>query len=238
MRLEKVESIMSTIAANLQAIGRRISEALQGDSRSVTLVAVSKGQPPEAIREAFAAGCRHFGESYVQEALPKMDALRDLEATWHFIGNLQSRKAPEVAERFDWVHGLDRAKVALALSKARPESRGPLNVLLQLNISGEATKGGVPPPEAAPLAREIASMPRLDLRGLMGMAAPTEDATRARGEFALLRRTRDELVAGGIALDTLSMGMSGDFEAAIAEGSSMVRIGTAIFGERSRARAA
>lgn len=229
---------MSTIAANLQAIGRRISEALQGDSRTVTLVAVSKGQPPSAIREAFDAGCRHFGESYVQEALPKMDALADLDATWHFIGHLQSRKAREVAERFDWVHGVDRAKVATALSKSRPEGRGPLNVLLQVNISGEATKGGVPPPDAAPLAREIASMPRLSLRGLMGMAAPTEDATRARREFALLKRTGDELAARGLPLDTLSMGMSGDFEAAIAEGSTMVRIGTAIFGERSRARAA
>jgi pyridoxal phosphate enzyme (YggS family) len=238
MRLEKVESIMSTIAANLQAIGRRISEALQGDSRSVTLVAVSKGQGIQPIREAFGAGVRHFGESYLQEALPKMDALAGLDATWHFIGNLQSRKARDVAERFDWVHGVDRAKVALALSASRPESRGPLNVLLQVNISGEATKGGVPPSLAAALAREIAAMPGLDLRGLMGMAAPTADATRAREEFALLARTRDELAAQGLRLDTLSMGMSGDFEAAIAEGSSMVRIGTAIFGERSRERAA
>ena len=229
---------MSTIAANLQAIGRRISEALQGDSRSVTLVAVTKGQSPEAIREAFDAGCRHFGESYLQEALPKMDALAETDATWHFIGNLQSRKARDVAESFDWVHGVDRAKLAEALSRGRPDSRGALNVLLQVNISGEATKGGVSPREAAPLAREIASMPRLNLRGLMGMASPTEDAARARREFALLRRTRDELAAQGHRLDTLSMGMSGDFEAAIAEGSSMVRIGTAIFGERSRERAA
>jgi PLP dependent protein len=229
---------MSTIAANLQAIGRRISEALQGDSRSVTLVAVSKGKPPSAIREAFAGGCRHFGESYLQEALPKMASLADLDATWHFIGNLQSRKAREVAESFDWVHGVDRAKLALALSKSRPASRGPLRVLLQVNISGEATKGGVLPREAAPLAREIASMPRLDLRGLMGMASPTEDATLARREFALLKRTADEVAASGIPLDTLSMGMSGDFEAAIAEGSTMVRIGTAIFGERTKERAA
>jgi PLP dependent protein len=228
---------MSTIAANLQAIGRRISDALQGDSRSVTLVAVSKGKPPSAIREAFAEGCRHFGESYLQEALPKMASLADLDATWHFIGNLQSRKARDVAENFDWVHGVDRAKLAEALSKGRPASRGPLNVLLQVNISGEATKGGVSPHEAAPLAREIASMPRLDLRGLMGMASPTEDATLARREFALLKRTAGEVAASGIPLDTLSMGMSGDFEAAIAEGSTLVRIGTAIFGERSRERA-
>jgi len=229
---------MSTIAANLQAIGRRISEALQGDSRGVTLVAVSKGKPPAAIREAYEAGCRDFGESYVQEALPKMKELEDLDATWHFIGHLQGNKARDVAERFDWVHGVDRAKMAAALSRHRPEARGALQVLLQVNISGEATKGGVPPPEAAPLAREIAAMPRLRLRGLMGMASPTQDTDRARREFALLSRTRDELAAQGLPLDTLSMGMSGDFEAAIAEGSTMVRIGTSIFGERSRARAA
>ena len=229
---------MSTIAANLQAIGRRISDALQGDSRSVTLVAVSKGKPHSAIREAFAAGCRHFGESYVQEALPKLASLADLDATWHFIGHLQGNKARDVAEAFDWVHGVDRAKLATALSKGRPEGRPPLQVLLQVNISGEATKGGVRPEEALPLAREIAAMPRLVLRGLMGMASPTEDAATARREFALLKRTFDELAAAGLALDTLSMGMSGDFEAAIAEGSTMVRIGTAIFGERSRERAA
>jgi PLP dependent protein len=228
---------MSTIAANLQVIGRRISDALQGDSRSVTLVAVSKGKPASAIREAFAAGCRHFGESYVQEALPKMASLADLDATWHFIGQLQGNKARDVAESFDWVHGVDRARLAAALSKGRPESRGALQVLLQVNISGEATKGGVTPAEAAPLAREIASMPRLDLRGLMGMASPTEDASTARREFALLKRTLGELAADGLPLDTLSMGMSGDFEAAIAEGSTLVRIGTAIFGERSRERA-
>jgi pyridoxal phosphate enzyme (YggS family) len=224
---------MSTIAANLQAIGRRISDALQGDTRSVTLVAVSKGKPASSVREAFGAGCRHFGESYVQEALPKMAQLADIAATWHYVGHLQSNKARDVAESFDWVHGVDRAKLAAALSKGRPESRGRLNVLLQVNISGEASKGGVNPAEAAPLAREIAAMPRLDLRGLMGMASPTEDASTVRREFALLKRTRD----AGFALYTLSMGMSGDFEAEIAEGSTMVRIGTAIFGERSRERA-
>jgi pyridoxal phosphate enzyme (YggS family) len=229
---------MSTIAANLQAIGRRISDALQGDSRSVTLVVVSKGKPQSALREAFAAGCRHFGESYVQEALPKLASLAELDATWHFIGHLQGNKARDVAAAFDWVHAVDRAKLAAALSKGRPEGRPPLQVLLQVNISGEATKGGVRPEEALPLAREIAAMPRLVLRGLMGMASPTEDAATARREFALLKRTFDELAAAGLALDTLSMGMSGDFEAAIAEGSTMVRIGTAIFGERTGERAA
>ncbi len=229
---------MSTIAANLQAIGRRISEALQGDSRTVTLVGVTKGHPPEAVRAACEAGLRDFGESYVQEALPKMAALQQLGATWHFIGHLQGNKAAAIAESFDWVHGVDRAKLAAALSRGRPEARGDLNVLLQVNISGEATKGGVAPGEALPLAREIVALPRLRLRGLMGMASDTDDPGVARAQFASLAQVRAELAREGFALDTLSMGMSGDFEAAIAEGSTLVRIGTAIFGERNRERAA
>lgn len=223
---------MSPIADNLQAVRRRISEALQGDTRTVTLVAVSKAHPAARLREAFAAGCRDFGESYVQEAVPKLASLRDLAATWHFIGHLQSNKARDVAREFDWVHGVDRARLAAALSRARPAERGKLNVCVQVNISGEATKGGVAPTDALPLAREVAAMPGLRLRGLMGMAAPTGDVGQQRREFAVLRRVRDEIVAAGIALDTLSMGMSDDFEAAIAEGSTMVRIGTAIFGAR------
>jgi pyridoxal phosphate enzyme (YggS family) len=197
------------------------------------LVAVTKGKPPEAIRAAFDAGCRDFGESYAQEALPKLAALADLGATWHFIGHLQGNKAREVAERFDWVHAVDRAKIAQALSRARPESRAPLEVCIQVNISREATKGGVAPAEAAALAREVASLPRLRLRGLMGMASPTDEVERQRAQFRELRETFDALVAGGLALDTLSMGMSDDFEAAIAEGATMVRVGTAIFGPRS-----
>jgi len=223
---------MSTIADNLQAVRRRISEALQGDTRTVTLVAVSKAKPAEALREAFAAGARDFGESYVQEALPKLASLRDLGATWHFIGHLQGNKARDVARGFDWVHGVDRARLAAALSKARPAELGKLNVCVQVNISGEATKGGVAPTDALALAREVAALPNLALRGLMGMAAPMEDLAAQRREFALLRRVRDEIVAAGLALDTLSMGMSDDFEAAIAEGSTMVRVGTAIFGAR------
>ena len=229
---------MSPIAANLQAVRRRISEALQGDSREVTLVAVSKSQPPEAIRAAFAAGCRDFGESYVQEALPKIATLRALGVTWHFIGHLQGNKARDVAERFDWVHGVDRAKVASALGRARPAGSAPLNVCLQVNISGEATKGGVAPRAALDLAREIAAIPGLRLRGLMGMAGETPDVGSQRVQFALLRRTFDEMRASGLALDTLSMGMSQDFEAALAEGANMVRIGTAIFGERNNKKVA
>ena len=229
---------MSPIAANLQAIRRRISEALQGDSRAVRLVAVSKSQPPEAIRAAFEAGVRDFGENYVQDALPKMAALADLAATWHFIGHLQGNKAREVAERFDWVHGIDRLRIAEALSRARPEGRAPLDVCIQVNISGEDTKGGVAPGEALALAKSVAALPRLKLRGLMGMASFTGDVASQRGQFALLARTRGEIAAAGIPLDTLSMGMSGDFEAALAEGSTLVRIGTAIFGERKNRKAA
>jgi pyridoxal phosphate enzyme (YggS family) len=225
---------MSPIAPKLQAVQERISEALQGDSRKVTLVAVSKGQPPEVVRAAFAEGQRDFGESYLQEALPKVAALADLPITWHFIGHLQGNKARDVAERFDWVHAVDRAKIAQALSRGRAASRGPLDVCIQVNISSEETKGGVMPAEAAALAREVAALRGLRLRGLMGMASPTEDRGRQRAEFAMLRELRDELAADGIALDTLSMGMSQDFEVAIAEGATLVRIGTALFGERAR----
>ena len=198
------------------------------------LVAVSKSQSPEAIRAAFDAGVRDFGENYVREAVPKIDALGDLGATWHFIGHLQGNKAREVAERFDWVHGVDRPRIAEALSGARPEGKAPLDVCIQVNISGEDTKGGVAPEDALELARSVAPLPRLQLRGLMGMASFTGDVAVQRAQFAKLARTRDGIVAAGIAMDTLSMGMSQDFEAALAEGSTLLRIGTAIFGERSK----
>jgi PLP dependent protein len=223
---------MSPIADNLQAIRRRISEALQGDRRAVTLVAVSKVQPAARIREAFAAGQRDFGENYVQEATAKMDELADLAATWHFIGVLQGNKARDVAGRFDWVHGVDRARIADLLSRHRPAGLGPLNVCVQVNISEEATKGGVRPGEALALARHVASLPHLQFRGLMGMASPSGDPGKARAEFATLRRELEAIAAAGIAGDTLSMGMTQDYEAALAEGATMLRIGTAIFGAR------
>jgi PLP dependent protein len=226
---------MSTIAANLQAVRRRISEALQGDRREVTLVAVAKTQPPESIREAHAAGCRDFGENYVQEAIAKMAALRDTPVRWHFIGRLQANKARDVAAHFDWVHGIDRPRIAAALAAARPADRGALNVCLQVNISGETSKGGVPPDEALALAREVAPMQGLHLRGLMGMASYTDDPQEQRAQFRILRRTMEEIRAEGVPMDTLSMGMSADLESAIAEGATLVRIGTAIFGERTRA---
>jgi pyridoxal phosphate enzyme (YggS family) len=229
---------MSPIAANLQAVRRRISETLQGDSRAVTLVAVAKSQPAEMVRKAHEAGCRDFGESYVQEALPKIAALSDLPVAWHYIGHLQTNKARDIAARFDWVHGVDRAKAAAALAKARPEASARLNVCVQVNISGEATKGGVAPGDALALAREIAAMPRLKLRGLMGMASPTGDSQERRRQFALLRKAAEAIRAEGIEIDTLSMGMSDDFEDALKEGATMVRIGTAIFGERKSQEAA
>ena len=204
----------------------------------MTLVAVSKTRPPAAIREAAAAGCRDLGESYVQEALPKIAALSAEGIRWHYIGRLQTNKARDVAENFDWVHGVDRAKAAAALARARPAALPPLEVCVQVNISDEATKGGVEPGEAVALCREVAAMPRLRLRGLMAMASPTADTALQRAQFARLRRAFEEVRAAGIPIDTLSMGMSDDFEAAIAEGSTMVRIGTAIFGPRDKEAAA
>jgi len=195
-------------------------------------VAVSKTQPPEAVRAAFEAGCRDFGESYVQEALPKMEALAGLAAAWHFIGRLQANKARGVAERFDWVHAVDRPRIAAALARARPPALPPLEVCIQVNISDEAAKGGVAPGDALSLAREVRALPGLRLRGLMGMARHTTQRSEQRAQFALLARTRGEIAAAGIPMDTLSMGMSDDFEAAIAEGATIVRVGTAIFGAR------
>jgi pyridoxal phosphate enzyme (YggS family) len=229
---------MSPIAANLQAVRRRISETLQGDSRAVTIVAVAKSQGPEAVRQAHAAGCRDFGESYVQEALPKLAALADLPATWHYIGHLQTNKARDIAARFDWVHGVDRARAAAALAKARPPGLAPLNVCVQVNISDEHTKGGVAPGDALALAREVAAMPQLRLRGVMGMASPTDDPAQRRRQFALLRETADSIRASGVEIDTLSMGMSDDFPEALQEGANMLRIGTAIFGARKNRQAA
>ena len=199
---------------------------------SVTLLAVSKGQPAEQIRAAAAAGAADIGESYLPEALGKLEALGDLPVTWHFIGRLQANKTRHVAERFAWVHGLDRLKIAERLSAQRPFHAPALNVCLQVNLAGEASKGGVPVPEVGALAAAVAALPRLALRGLMCIPPEESDPARQRGWFAQLRTLRDSLNAGGLRLDTLSMGMSGDFEAAIQEGATIVRIGTALFGPR------
>jgi len=200
---------------------------------SVTLLAVSKGQPAELIRAAAAAGLTDIGESYVEEALAKIDALADLPLTWHFIGRLQANKTRHVAERFAWVHGIDRLKIAERLAAQRPYHAPALNVCIQVNLAGEATKGGVPPAELPGLATAVAALPRLAFRGLMCIPPEEDDPRRQREWFARLRTLADSLSSGGLRLDTLSMGMSGDFEAAIQEGATIVRIGTAIFGPRS-----
>jgi pyridoxal phosphate enzyme (YggS family) len=232
---------MTPVKINLQGVNARISTAASlcgRHARDIVLVAVSKTHPASLIREAHATGQRDFGESYVQEALEKMDALGDLDLVWHFIGPVQSNKTRPIAERFDWVHSIEREKIAARLSAQRPAARGPLDVCIQVNVSGEASKSGCTPEEAPALARAVAAMPNLRLRGLMTVPEPTDDATVQRARFATLAALRDRIVAAGVPLDTLSMGMSDDLEAAIAAGSTMVRIGTAIFGPRERTGAA
>ena len=232
---------MATIQSNLQAVNTRIAAACAAfgrDRADVRLVAVSKTWPAEAVREAAAAGQLDFGENYLQEALDKIAALSSMPAKliWHFIGPLQSNKTRAVAEHFDWVHSVEREKIAERLNAQRPEGAPALNLCIQVNISGEASKSGVEPAALATLARAVARMPRLKLRGLMSVPEPTGDEALSRRRFASLRKLLEELNRDGHALDTLSMGMTADLEAAVAEGATMVRIGTAIFGQRHQAR--
>src|SRR5690554_2826164 len=223
---------MSTIANNIAKVATRIREAAQAvgrDPDAVGLLAVSKTQSAEAIREANAAGLVHFGENYLQEALEKQASLADLALTWHFIGPIQSNKTKAIAAHFDWVHSVDRLKIAQRLAEQRPEELPPLNICLQVNVSGEASKSGCAPEELPALAEAAAQLPRLKLRGLMAIPEPTDDVAAQRAAFARLR----ELQAGlPYELDTLSMGMSHDLESAIVEGATWVRIGTAVFGAR------
>jgi pyridoxal phosphate enzyme (YggS family) len=226
---------MGTIAANLQAVFDRIHRAAfacERDPVGISLVAVSKTCPAHDVAAAHAAGQRAFGESYAQEGVEKITQLATLHCEWHFIGPVQSNKTRLIAEHFGWVHSIDREKIATRLNDARPPQLAPLEVCIQVNVSGEATKHGVTPDEARALARAIAALPRLRLRGLMAIPEPTSDARLQHERFRSVRRMRDELTAEGYALDTLSMGMSDDLEAAIAEGATIVRVGTAIFGER------
>ncbi len=197
------------------------------------LLAVSKTWPADSVREAAAAGQRAFGENYVQEGVAKVEALAGLGLEWHFIGPLQSNKTRLVANSFAWVHSIDRLKIAERLSEQRDVHLPPLEVCIQVNVSGEASKSGVAPDDLPELARAVAALPRLRLRGLMAIPEPTSDVALQRARFASLRQLREQLNAGGLQLDTLSMGMSDDLEAAIAEGSTMVRVGTAIFGGRA-----
>jgi pyridoxal phosphate enzyme (YggS family) len=236
---------MATIGANLQAVRERIARAARAagrDPAAVALLAVSKAHPAARIAEAHAAGQRAFGENHVQEALAKMEALaaqlgaaRAAELEWHLVGPLQSNKTRAAAARFSWVHTIADERIARRLSAQRPESLAPLDVLVQVNVSGEATKNGVAPRQAPGLARALAALPRLRLRGLMAIPEPTPDVALQRARFRALRELFEQLRGGGLALDTLSMGMSDDMEAAIAEGATLVRIGTAIFGPRERA---
>ena len=229
---------MTTISANLQAVRARIHEAALKWGRNpadITLLAVSKTWPASAVQDAAAAGQRSFGENYVQEGVDKAIELQALQFEWHFIGPLQSNKTRRVAETFDWVHSIDRLKIAERLSEQRPDSLAPLQVCLQVNVSGEDTKSGVALEEVPELAKRIASLPRLKLRGLMAIPAPVEDFSLQRPAFRRLREAFEQLNSAGLSIDTLSMGMSHDIEAAIAEGATMVRVGTAIFGERTKA---
>jgi len=202
---------------------------------SVTLLAVSKAQPADRVRAVAQLGLRDFGESYVQEALDKIEALRDLPLTWHFIGRLQANKTRAVAASFDWVHAVDRLKIAERLSEQRPFHASPLNVCLQVNIGAEESKGGVSTAELPALVTAVTGLPRLKLRGLMCIPPDEDDPSRQRVWFANMRHALETLNAAGAQLDTLSMGMSGDFESAILEGATIVRIGTALFGSRPNA---
>lgn len=226
---------MGTIENRLQAVKFRIEQAARHagrDPRDIVLVAISKSFPTDDIRAAHAVGQRHFGESYAQEAIAKMDMLADLDLVWHFVGPLQSNKTRSIAERFAWVHSVDRLKIAERLSAQRPESLPPLAVCVQVNVSGETTKRGAPPDEVVSLAHSVARLPRLSLRGLMAIPEPTADIELQRARFASLASMNARLRADGLDLDTLSMGMSDDLEAAIEAGSTLVRVGTAIFGAR------
>jgi pyridoxal phosphate enzyme (YggS family) len=227
---------MSPIGGNLQAVLRRIEAAARAAGRrpdEIRLLAVSKTRPPADIEAAYQAGQRAFGESQQQEASAKIAALARLALEWHFIGPIQSNKTRPIAEQFAWIHSLDRERVARRLSEQRPPELGPLMVCIQVNVSGEASKSGVPPQAALELARQVACLRNVRLRGLMTIPAPSSEPERQRAQFRVLRTLYDAMRTQGMALDTLSMGMSDDLEAAILEGATLVRVGSAIFGRRS-----
>lgn len=224
---------MSTIAENISTLAERIrsaAQAVQRDPASVGLLAVSKTKPASDLREAYNAGLRDFGENYLQEALGKQAELSDLPLIWHFIGPIQSNKTRAIAENFAWVHSVDRLKIAQRLSEQRPPELPPLNVCIQVNVSGEASKSGCSPEDLPALAQAISALPNLKLRGLMAIPEPTDDRDEQNASFAAVSTLQAQL---GLPLDTLSMGMSHDLEAAIAQGATWVRVGTALFGARN-----
>lgn len=226
---------MDTIATRLESVKLRIAEAakLAGrDPQEILLLAASKTNQPEKLREAWNAGQKVFGENYLQEGLIKIHALSDLPIEWHFIGPIQSNKTKPIAENFAWVHSIDREKIAVRLSGARPESLPPLQVCVQVNVSGEVTKSGIAPEDAITLAKFVSQQPRLKLRGLMAVPELTSATALQREQFQIMRDIFDQLKKQGFDVDTLSMGMSEDMNIAIAEGATIVRIGTAIFGPR------
>jgi pyridoxal phosphate enzyme (YggS family) len=231
---------MSIISDNMQAVEQAIQAAVEAAGRprdAVHLLAVSKTFPFEAVLDAMQTGQRAFGENYLQEGVDKIAAVAaaapDVALEWHFIGPIQSNKTRPIAENFAWVHAVDRLKIAQRLSEQRPPNLPPLSVCLQVNISGEASKSGVAPEQLAELAHAVAALPQLRLRGLMAIPEPESDATKQHLPFARVRVLYEQLQADGLPLDTLSMGMSGDLAAAVAEGATIVRIGTAIFGKRT-----
>jgi PLP dependent protein len=226
---------MTALSDNLACIRQQIADAQTRfqATQPVTLCAVSKAQPAAAIRAAYDAGQTVFGENYLQEALQKQAELEDCAIAWHFIGPIQSNKTQPIARHFDWVHSVDRLKIAQRLSDARPSDLQPLNICLQVNISEEASKSGASGQELLELALNIKQLPRLQLRGLMAIPAPCSDVEQQRDQFRQVRALFEQLNSHGLQLDTLSIGMSGDFAAAIAEGATLVRIGTAIFGART-----
>jgi len=229
---------MTTIAKSLQTVQARVASACRAtgrDSREVAILAVSKTFDASAVAEAHAAGQIAFGENYIQEAVQKITALRHLKLQWHCIGPIQSNKTRLVAEHFDWVHTVDRFKTAQRLSEQRPPHRPALQVCIQVNVDGGASKSGVPPHAALALAQQVAALPNLCLRGVMSIPDPVPDFTASCAVFARVKAVFDALKTAGLALDTVSMGMSADLEAAIASGSTMVRVGSAIFGERVKA---
>jgi pyridoxal phosphate enzyme (YggS family) len=226
---------MTTIATRLQTVKSCIAEAAKNAGRKpedILLLAASKTNPPEKLREAWEAGQTVFGENYLQEGLIKIRALADLPIEWHFIGPIQSNKTKSIAENFSWVHSVDREKIAVRLSNARPESLPPLQVCVQVNVSGEVTKSGIAPEQAAELAAFVNQLPHLKLRGLMAVPELTSATALQREQFQMMRKIFDQLKKDGFDIDTLSMGMSEDMDIAIAEGATIVRVGTAIFGPR------